>query len=268
VDPALFLELEEKSIGYLRHGGVQALAQGGPSIPYYEVDVRVNNATIPKLAQSGLPGQFRFRIRNVIDCVYLTFTPRGEPRLVAMDWKTNAIDEHSGEPSFAVREDHHTQLKHHALYLLQRYSDVFERYDHEITLAFQRAGRVKPTLPKQLTADMVFVGDVYLAGKDFGAEYRFQPHCAADLDHDLFVAELRGKLAKKLSKFSSIDPVRTGLEFWEPKRADGTATDRCEYCAQVPVCPSVPAAIRDEWPASVTDLLARLTPPPRPLAGW
>ena len=258
VDPALVIEAEEKSVSYLKQDTFELLAQGALSLPFYELDVAIANAPVSALQKAGVPGRFQFRIRNVIDFVYLTFNQRGEPRLVAMDWKTNSLDEHTGTPSYGTQQTHLAQLKHHAVYLLQRYHDIFQRYDKEITLAFHRSGKHKPALPRELSSEMVFVGDVYLSGADLSAQYRFKPKCAADLDLDIFIADLRERLTKKVQKFTSVDPIQTVLDRWP---ATGLTTKQCEGCTQAPICPDVPAEIRNEWPASVGALLERLVVP-------
>ena len=260
IDPALVIEAEEKSISYLKQDTFELLAQGALSLPFYELDVAIPNAPVSVLQKAGVPGRFQFRIRDVIDFVYLTFTQKGEPRLVAMDWKTNSLDEHTGAPSYATQQAHLAQLKHHAVYLLQRYQDIFQRYDKEILLAFQRAGKHKPDLPRQLSPEMVFVGDVYLSAGDLGAQYRFKPKCAADLDLDIFIADLRERLTQKVQKFISVDPVETHLERWAPT---GLKTNQCDGCTQAPLCPDVSREIRNEWPASVGALLERLVLPAR-----
>jgi hypothetical protein len=175
-----------------------------------------------------------------------------------MDWKTNTLDEYTGAPAYGTQQDHLMQLKHHSLYLLQRYRDVFQRYEKEISLAFQRSGKAMPSLPRELTAEMVYVGDVYLSSGDFSARYRFKPKCAADLDLDLFVSDLRERLTAKVSKFASIDPIQTELQRWLPT---GLKRNKCESCNQAPVCPDVPADVRSEWPASVRGMLEKLVLP-------
>ena len=258
IDPALIIEAEEKSVSYLKQDTFELLAKGALSLPFYELDVAIANAPVSVLQKAGIPGRFQFRIRNVIDFVYLTFTQKGEPRLVAMDWKTNSLDEHTGAPSYVTQQAHLAQLKHHAVYLLQRYHDIFQRYDKEITLAFQRSGKHKPALPQVLSSEMVFVGDVYLSGDNLGAQYRFKPKCAADLDLDIFIADLRERLTRKVQKFISVDPIKTELDRWPPT---GLTKNQCEGCTQAPICPDVPPEIRTEWPASVGALLERLVVP-------
>lgn len=258
IDPALIIEVEESTISYLKQDTLELLARRGLSIPFYELDLAIANPPISALLNSGIPGKFEFRIRNVVDFVYLTFTPSGEPRLVAMDWKTSTLDEFTGAPPYGTQQDHLMQLKHHSLYLLQRYRDIFHRYEKEIALAFRRSGKQMPTLPRELTAEMVYVGDVYLSAGDFSARYRFKPKCAADLDLDLFVTDLRDRLTEKVRKFLSVDPIQTELQRWLPT---GLKKNKCETCTQAPVCPDVPTEVRDEWPPSVKGLLERLVLP-------
>lgn len=264
IDPALIFEVEEKNISYAKHDAFEILALGGLSIPYYEIEVPVKSPPIPELARRGLPALFTFRVKTVLDFVYLTFTPNGDPRLVAMDWKTNRLDPFSGMPTHMTQEEHATQLKHYALYLMQRYRDVFDRFKPEIRRSFERTGRPMPQLPKELTADMVYLGDVYLAGDELAAPYRFRPVCAADLDLDSFVRSLRSRLASKVAKFSNVDPPLSDISRWAP---NGLELDTCKNCNQAPLCPDVPTDIRSEWPVSSAEMLARLKQPGRiPLA--
>jgi len=264
IDPALIFEVEEKNISYAKHDAFEILALGGLSIPYYEIEVPVRNPPIPELARRALPALFTFRVKTVLDFVYLTFTPSGEPRLVAMDWKTNRLDPFSGAPARISQEEHATQLRHYALYLMQRYRDVFERFKPEIQRSFERTSRPMPHLPKELTADMVYLGDVYLAGEQLAAPYRFRPVCAADLDLDSFVRTLRGRLASKVAKFSSVDPPLSDMGRWAP---NGLELETCRNCNQAPLCTEAPSEIRAEWPASSAEMLARLKQPGRiPLA--
>lgn len=262
VDPALILEVEEKNVAYFKHDPFQILSMGGISIPYYEIEAPIENPPLADLARRGLQARFTFRVKAVLDFAYLTFTPDGRPRLVAMDWKTNMLDEHSGRPALVAQEEHMVQLKHYALYLLQRYRDVFQRFEPEIRRAFGRGGREVPQLPEELTADMIFLGDVYLGGEDLSAAYRFRPVCAADLDLDAFVQSLRQRLVSKVAKFSSIEPPVSDLSRWAPV---GLEAGRCGGCNQAALCPSAPGEVKSEWPASVLTMLSLLRhPKPRP----
>ncbi len=260
IDPALVLEVEEKNISYAKHDSFEILGLGGLSIPYYEIEVPVARPPVKELIQRGLGARISFRVKAVLDFVYLTFTPAGDPRLVAMDWKTNRLDEFSGKPAIEAQEEHLVQLKHYALYLLQRYRDVFQRFDEEIKRAFGRAHRPLPQLPKELTADMVFLGDAYIAGEGLSAPYRFRPVCAADLDLDTFVQGLRARLAAKAGKFSSIWPPVTQIERWAPS---GLAKERCDGCNQAPLCPDAPLHVKEEWPVSASEMLSQLKRPRR-----
>ena len=258
IDPALILEVEEKNVAYFKQDPFQILSMGGISIPYYEVEAAVGNPPVPELARRGVAANVTFRVKAVLDFVYLAFTPEGQPRLVAMDWKTNLLDEHSGRPALAAQDEHTIQLKHYALYLMQRYRDVFQRFEPEIRRAFERSGRVTPKLPTELTADMIFLGDVYLSGEDLSAPRRFRPVCAADLDLDAFVHSLRQRLVAKLGKFSNISPPASSLPLWAP---NGLEAGRCQSCNQAPICPSAPAEIKSEWPVSTVGLLSLLKHP-------
>lgn len=260
IDPALVLEVEEKNISYAKYDSFEILGLGGLSIPYYEIEVPITNPPVQELAQRGLDARFLFRVKAVLDFVYLTFTPQGAPRLVAMDWKTNRLDEFSGKPALIVQEEHTTQLKHYALYLMQRYRDVFTRFEPEIQRAFARAHRPMPELPKELTTDMVFLGDAYLSGDDLSAPYRFRPVCAADLDLDAFVGSVRGRLAAKVAKFTSLWPAASDMGQWAPT---GLERGTCQTCNQAPLCPDAPSDVREEWPASSADMLSRLKHPKR-----
>lgn len=258
VDPALILEVEEKNVAYFKQDPFQLLSMGGLSIPYYEIEAAVRNPPVPELAQRGVSANFTFRVKAVLDFVYLSFAPDGRPRLVAMDWKTNALDEHSGRPALVAQDEHTTQLKHYALYLMQRYRDVFQRFEPEIRRAFERSGRPVPKLPTELTADMIFLGDVYLSGEELSAPRRFRPVCAADLDLDAFVHTLRQRLIAKVGKFSSISPPVSALSRWAP---NGLDEGRCQGCNQAPLCPDAPADVKSEWPLSTIGLLSILKHP-------
>lgn len=258
IDPALILEVEEKNVAYFKQDPFQILSMGGLSIPYYEVEAQVEHPPVPELARREIPARFTFRIKAVLDFVYLTFTPDDRPRLVAMDWKTNTLDEHSGRPALVAQEEHTTQLKHYALYLMQRYSNVFQRFEPEIRRAFERSGRTPPKLPSELTADMVFLGDVYLSGKEISAPRRFRPVCAADLDLDTFIHSLRQRLVAKVGKFSSISPPVSTLSQWAPT---GLEAGQCQGCNQASLCPSAPADVKSTWPASTVALLSSLKHP-------
>jgi hypothetical protein len=260
IDPALILEVEEKNISYAKQDAFEILALGGLAIPYYELEVPVQTPPVREIAERGLPARFTFRIKTVLDFVYLTFTQRGEPRLVAMDWKTNRIDPHSGKPALVAQEEHAIQLKHYALYLMQRYRDVFQRFEPEIQRSFERTHRPRLELPRELTADMIYLGDAYIGGEGFSAPYRFRPTCAADLDLDSFVKMLRGRLGAKVDKFSSVYPPVSDALKWAPT---GLESDSCGSCNQAPLCPDAPAIVREEWPASCSDMLSRLKHPGR-----
>ncbi len=262
VDPALILEVEEKNVAYFKDDPFQLLSMGGFSIPYYEIEAPIENPPVPELTKSGLQARFTFRVKAVLDFVYLTFTADGRPRLVAMDWKTNMLDEHSGRPAIVAQEEHLVQLKHYALYLMQRYRDVFQRFEPEIRRAFSRSGREAPALPRELTADMVFLGDAYLSGEGLSAQHRFRPVCAADLDLDAFVQTLRQRLISKVAKFSKIEPPTSEISRWAP---NGIEEGRCSGCNQAPLCSSAPADIKSEWPESVSGMLSLLKHPrPKP----
>jgi len=260
IDPALILEVEEKNISYAKQDAFEILALGGLAIPYYEVEVPVKNPPVRELAERGLSAQCTFRVKTVLDFVYLTFTRSGEPRLVAMDWKTNRLDPHSGMPALVAQEEHAVQLKHYALYLMQRYKDVFQRFEPEIARAHERARLPRPALPRELTADMIYLGDVYIGGEELSVPYRFRPTCAADLDLDSFVKMLRGRLAAKVEKFASVYPPSSDMSKWAPT---GLEANACGACNQAPLCPDAPAIVREEWPASCSDMLSRLKHPGR-----
>ena len=260
IDPLLIIELEEKNVSYVKHDSFEILGLGGVSIPYYEIEVPIEHPPIDKLSRNDLSARFTFRVKTVLDLAYLTFTPEGAPRLVAMDWKTNRLDSFSGAPSFAAAEEHLTQLKHYAVYLLQRYKDVFQRFAPEIKRAFERAHRTMPKLPNELSADMVYLGDLYLYGEELSTPYRFKPICAADMDLDLFVDNLRTRMAAKVEKFTNIDPPVSSLQAWAPT---GLENNVCQRCNQAPLCPDASAEIRKEWPVSSADMLAQLRHPRR-----
>lgn len=249
VHPLLIVELEERKVSYTATDGLEMLKPGAAEMPFYEVEATCQGIAIGRARAPEITRNYIFKINTIIDLMYLTFTPSGDPRLVILDWKTNKLDKHSGRPHFTVGQQHKDQLKHYALYALKRYGDIFTRYSRQIEIASKALG-ITPKLPARLSPEQIFLADVYLRGDGLPREYRITPVCAADLDLVEFEAGLKIKLEHYLRRFNNIDPVTTELERW---RTNGLEANSCRFCNQVPRCDAAPNDERARWP-SIEDL--------------